>query len=237
MKHPSNWIRLLSIVTLFTAVSCNSGEEKKEAQADSLAKAATVAPAPLKDELFVKHKVADFDKWKAAFESGAADRAAAGLQDHIIARGVEDPNTVLIIEFMDDADKAKTFVADPKLKEAMAKAGAISAPEIDYIHRVDTDTTPTDLTARLMVKLKVKDWASWKKVFDTDKADRLAGGLSDRMVGHAVGDDHSVTLVFVVNDAAKAKAMMSSKELGEKMKTSGVEGQPSVFFYTVAVKK
>lgn len=235
MKSPIQRIALLCAIATTTIVSCNSGNADKT-KTDTTAAVAT-APAPLKQELFIKHKVADYAKWKPVFDADAANRKAAGLQDHVVARGLEDSNTVLVITYMDDVAKAKAMVADPKLKETMQKAGVTGAPEIDLIHRADFDTTATAQSARAMVKIKVKDWDAWKKAFDADKSVRLANGVQDRMVGYNVDDNHLVTIVSVINDMAKAKAMMSSKELGEKMKSSGVEGKPSFFFYHVVEMK
>jgi len=87
-----------------------------------------------------------------------------------------------------------------------------------------------------MVKHKIKDWDTWKKAFDDHKQARIDAGLTDRMVGYTVGDNHMVTMVMIVNDMARAKAFMNSKDLADKMKAGGVEGPPSIFFYRVVQK-
>jgi hypothetical protein len=235
MKHVTSCIKLLPVLLMAVLVSCNSGD-KKDNKTDSIAAVAASQPAPLKDEMLVKHKVANYARWKPAYEADSSMRLANGLQDHIIARGDADSNMVLLIFYMDDTAKAKAFGADPRLKDVMKKAGVTGAPEIDYVHRVFNDSTKTDQTARVMIKHKVKDWDAWKKVFDDDKQARMDAGLSDRMVGYTIGDNHMVTIVCVVNDAAKAKAFMKDKRLADKMKAGGVEGPPAVFFYHVVQK-
>jgi hypothetical protein len=236
MKPPIQRIALLCALASTTFISCNSGTGEK-AKTDSTPPAAAAAPAPLREELVIKHKVANYAKWKPMFDADVANRKAAGLVDHIIGRGDEDSNMVIIIMYMDDAAKAKAMVGDPKLKEVMQKAGVVGAPEIDFVHRVENDTTPTSQTARMMVKLKVKDFEAWKTLFDSDKPVRVANGSQDRMVGHNVDDNHMVTIISVVNDAAKSRARMSSRELADKMKASGVEGTPSFFAYHIVEKK
>jgi uncharacterized protein YeaO (DUF488 family) len=98
------------------------------------------------------------------------------------------------------------------------------------------DTTAIQSTVRVMVRHKVKDWDIWKKAFDSHMQTRMDAGLTDRVVAHSVGDNHSVTLVFAVSDKAKAKAFMNSDDLKTKMKEGGVEGAPDMFFYQVVQK-
>ncbi|MES2328116.1 MAG: hypothetical protein V4539_00850 [Bacteroidota bacterium] len=235
MKDVTRSIKLLPVLLMATMISCNSVEKKSEVVTDSTT--VSVSPPPeLKKEMFIKHKVANYAKWKPLYDADSTNRLANGLHDHIVARGNDDPNMVMVIFYMDDVAKAQTMAADPKLKEVMKKAGVMGAPEIDYVDRVMNDTSKTEQTARVMIKHKVKDFGAWKKIFDSDKQARMDAGLSDRMVGYSVGDNHMVTLILVVNDEAKAKAFMNDKRLADKMKEGGVEGPPSVFFYHVVEK-
>ncbi|MES2372112.1 MAG: hypothetical protein V4557_05995 [Bacteroidota bacterium] len=235
MKHVTSCSKLLPVLLITILVSCNSGTDKKDSK-DTTAVANASQPQELKEEMFIKHKVVNYTKWKPLYDADSSNRLANGLHDHIVARGDEDPNTVMVIFYMDDVTKAKAMVADPKLKEVMQKAGVSGAPEIDYIHRVFNDSSKTDQSARVMIKHKVQDWDIWKKVFDDDKQARMDAGLSDRMVGYTVGDNRMVTIICVVNDEAKAKAFMNDKRLTDKMKAGGVEGPPSIFFYHVVEK-
>jgi hypothetical protein len=136
---------------------------------------------------------------------------------------------------MDDVNKAKEMGSSKDLMERMKKAGA-SQPSINYTETVMNETTAIQQTVRVMVKHTVKDWAAWKKAFDSHKQARMDAGLTDRVIGHTVGDDHDVFIVFAVADIAKAKAFMQSKDLKAKMDEAGVVGPPSSFFYNVAVR-
>jgi hypothetical protein len=236
MKHLTSCTKLLPVLLIAILASCNSGTDKKDV-ADTVSVAVPGPSQVLKEEMFIKHKVANYAKWKPVYDADSSTRLANGLHDHIVARGVDDSNMVMLIFYMDDLAKAQTLAADPKLKETMKKAGVTGPPEIDYVHRVFNDNSSTSQVARVMIKHKVKDWDAWKKVFDEDKQARMDAGLSDRMVGYSVGDNHMVTIVLVINDEAKAKAFMKDKRLADKMKAGGVEGPPSIFFYRVAEKK
>ena len=242
MKH----FKLLATVfvaasTLFL-VSCNSGEDKKmdEPVADSTAtkpETTVTAPSGPTSTMIIRHKVADYAKWKTGYESHDSFRLANGLHNYVIARGTEDPNTLLIAVKMDDVGKAKAFAASPDLKAKMKEVGVIGAPSVvDFLESVMNDTTAIQATTRVMIRSKVKDWDAWKKSFDGHKQARTDAGLTDRVISYTVGNNHNVTLVFAVADMEKAKAFINSQDLKDKMKEAGVEGPPDIFFYKITQK-
>ena len=228
----------LSIASVALLISsCNSGldREKKEATADTTMKKAemTTAPSGPLSLMVIRHKVANYEKWKTAYEAHDSARLANGLHKYVICRGLEDSNMVLVAQVMDDVSKAKEMAASPGLKEVMKKAGVTGPPMIDFITGIMNDTTYLQETVRIMVRHKVKDWDAWKKAFDSHKQMRMDAGLTDRVIGYSVGDNHQVTLVFATADLDKAKAFMNSQELKDKMKEAGVEGAPDRFMYRV----
>lgn len=224
----------------FSISSCNNGDEKKadEKSADTIAvktpePAAAVKPANL---MMVMHKVANFAKWKMNYEATDSLKNAYGLHNYVLARGVKDTNMVIVVVKMDDAAKAKEFAALPALKAAMQKGGVIGAPTISYLDVQMQDTTANTANTRVMVTHKIKDWDAWKKVYDEDKTTRINAGLTDRVLAYAVGDNHLVTMVFLVSDMKKAEDFSKSPELKAKMEAGGVEGPPTFFYYTIAKK-
>ena len=224
--------------------SCNSADEKKagETPADTVKVVAETPPPPPVNApgpsslMIIKHKVANYAKWKPVYESHDSVRLASGLHNYLLARGTEDSNKIMVVLRMDDVNKAKQFAAMPGLKERMKKGGVTGSPMIDYLETVMYDTSAISETVRLMVNHKVKDWDAWKKSFDTHKQARVDAGLIDRVLGHTIGDTHNVTIVFAVTDMAKAKAFMGSKDLKDKMAEAGVDGPPSFYFYKISTK-
>lgn len=90
-----------------------------------------------KDRLMVSHHVKDFDAWLKVFDSeGKETRAANGLIDRGIARGVDDPNTVYALFAVSDMAKAKTRSASPELKKLMTDAGVDGPPTIYFFKEV-----------------------------------------------------------------------------------------------------
>ena len=220
--------------------SCNSDEGKKadDKNADSTAvKTETPAPPPMPSGpmmvMTIKHKVANYAKWKPFYDGHDSARQANGLHNYVIARGTQDPNMVLIALKMDDVEKAKAMATSPGTKEIMKKAGVTGPTTFDYLESVMNDTTNIMQTERVMVTSKVKDWDAWKKSFDSHKQVRLDSGLIDRVIAHTVGDNHMVTLVFAITDLKKAKAFMNSKDLKDRMAEAGVVGPPTFFYYKI----
>jgi hypothetical protein len=183
--------------------------------------------------MLIKHKVANFDKWLPMYEGHDSARVAYGLHNFVVSRGIKDSNMVMVALHMDDTAKARQFSMLPDLKATMAKAGVVGAPVILYTESQWYDSTTDASTTRVMIVQKVKDYDAWKKVFDSHKQARMDAGLTDRAVGHAVGDPHAVSVVFAVSDMKKAEDFAKSKDLKDKMTEAGVEGAPDIFFYHV----
>lgn len=231
-------LSLAAIILFFT--SCNSGKDKeadKPSSESTGTKTETItAPSGPGEVMLVKHKVADYAKWKSGYDAHDSARLANGLHSYVIARGIDDSNMVFVAMTMDDVNKAKAMAADPALKDVMKKAGVTGPPEIDYLHSVMNDTTAIQQTVRLMIRSRVKDFDAWKKSFDTHNQVRKDAGLTDRVVSYSVDDNHNITLAFAIADLDKAKTFLNSKELKERMDEAGVVGPPSIFFYRIVAR-
>jgi hypothetical protein len=244
MKQLRSLATTLVAAMSFLIFSCGSGDEEKTketTQDTSKTKMETtpektpetMAPAKPAEMMTIQHKVANYAKWKPFYDGHDSARRANGLTSYVVARGINDPNMVLIALKMSDLEKAKSMASSQELKDRMKKAGVLGMPTINYIEEVWQDTSTIPQKARVRVTHKVKDWTAWKKEFDDHKQARMDAGLIDRVVGHDIGDDHMVSLVFAVTDMAKAKAFMNSKDLKDKMEKAGVVGPPNIFFFNI----
>jgi len=87
--------------------------------------------------LIVRHRVADFDAWKKVFDSMFEIRKAHGWTQATVYRDAQDPNMVTIVNRMKDLDGAKRYGGSKELKDGMAKAGVLGAPEILMLDQAD----------------------------------------------------------------------------------------------------
>jgi quinol monooxygenase YgiN len=79
--------------------------------------------------LFVKHRVADFTKWKAVYDEVDGLRKQHGITAASIHRTPDDPNVVIVTHRFKDMKGAKALADSPGLKAAMERAGIQGAPE------------------------------------------------------------------------------------------------------------
>lgn len=79
----------------------------------------------------VRHKVADFDAWRAVYDEHGVARKELGTTGDTVLRGAEDPSEVLVLTYWPSAAEAEAFLGDPSLKEAMGRAGVVGAPRIE----------------------------------------------------------------------------------------------------------
>ncbi|OGO65260.1 MAG: hypothetical protein A2Z45_02770 [Chloroflexi bacterium RBG_19FT_COMBO_55_16] len=84
--------------------------------------------------------------------------------------------------------------------------------------------------ASMLVQHKVKDFAEWKKVYDSVADLRASNGeLSDKLYRDA-NDPNRLTLIFKWDSLANAQKYANSPELKAAMEKAGVEGPPSIYF-------
>jgi hypothetical protein len=87
--------------------------------------------------LIVRHRVADFEAWKAAFDSMEGIRRSHGWISAIVYRDATDPSVVTIVNRVRDLDGAKRYGASPELREGMQRAGVQGPPEIFFVDEVE----------------------------------------------------------------------------------------------------
>ncbi len=72
-------------------------------------------------------------RWKPAYDSHAASRAAAGLTEERLLRNADNGHEVIILFAVSDPRKARAFAASSDLREAMLKAGVTDKPDIFFL--------------------------------------------------------------------------------------------------------
>lgn len=86
--------------------------------------------------MLVKHRVANFDQWKATFDSMAKVREEHGWIGASVHRDAADPNVVVIVNRVKTLDGAKKYGGSEALRTGMVKAGVQGMPEIYFLNDV-----------------------------------------------------------------------------------------------------
>jgi heme-degrading monooxygenase HmoA len=85
--------------------------------------------------LLIRHKVADFEKWKPVYDAHAQARQKAGLTEEQLLRGIDDPNEVILLFKADDLEAAKEFCQSSDLRAAMQRAGVVDTPDLYFLSK------------------------------------------------------------------------------------------------------
>jgi hypothetical protein len=243
MKQSKFLLMLLGAAMTFFLISCGGGEDKKSSDTTTDTTSTTPATTEVtpvntttttpQNMVIVRHKIANFGKWMAAYDGDDSARLANGLHNYVIERDDKDSNVVMVAMKADDLAKAKAFSKNPGLKKAMQKGGVTGAPMIKFYTMTFQDTAVIDSKMRSVTTFKVKDWDAWKKSFDSAHAVKTDNGLMLRAYGYDPDDNHNVVIVAAVIDTAKANAYWNSDMLKQRRAASGVVGKPERLVYNV----
>jgi hypothetical protein len=108
-----------------------------------------------------------------------------------------------------------------------AGAYAQDAPKAPSAREV-TKGKSLDAPVTVIVTHAVKEFASWKKVYDADAPNRKAMGFTVIGVYADAKDPNLVSIIGTFPSAGAAGAFMSSPKLKEAMENAGVVGKPDV---------
>jgi hypothetical protein len=88
--------------------------------------------------------------------------------------------------------------------------------------------------ALMIIRHKVKDFATWKPAFDGHRGVQTAAGLSNPRVFRSADDPTEVVILFDAQDIGKAKELAGSSELKSAMAAAGVTDKPDIYFLNPA---
>ncbi len=83
--------------------------------------------------VLVRHKVRDFNAWRAGFDAHTPTRTAAGLSTRQVLHSADDPNEVVIVLEASDIERAKGFIASPDLRDTMQSFGVVDKPDVYFL--------------------------------------------------------------------------------------------------------
>lgn len=82
----------------------------------------------------VRHKIGDYSKWRAAFDSVVDFRKEGGEQSFRIFRNADDENELVGVFEWESMNKAKEFFAKPEIKQKMKESGLTDEPTIFFLN-------------------------------------------------------------------------------------------------------
>ena len=88
--------------------------------------------------VLVRHKVADYNRWKEVFDSHLNARKHAGETGFRLFQSVDDPREVVLLLDWESVDEARRFMTSDELRKRMQEAGVIGSPEVQYVEDART---------------------------------------------------------------------------------------------------
>jgi heme-degrading monooxygenase HmoA len=87
--------------------------------------------------VLVRHKVENYQKWKAVFDADGPHLKSGGCERFELLRNNKDATDLVVYLTFQTAEKAHAFFESPRLKEAMTRGGVRGQPEILYLDPVE----------------------------------------------------------------------------------------------------
>lgn len=82
----------------------------------------------------------------------------------------------------------------------------------------------------VLVRHKVRDYTTWKPVYDADLPNRVKADLTEKHLLRGIDDTNEIFILFEAGDLSLAKGFVESPALRETMEKAGVIGRPDVHF-------
>ncbi|MFN8109415.1 MAG: cyclase [Thermoleophilia bacterium] len=73
--------------------------------------------------LIVRHRVADYDAWKAVYDTVGDIQRDGGVMDHAVMTDPADPGMVVVVHTFASPEAAGAFLQRDDLREAMGRGG------------------------------------------------------------------------------------------------------------------
>lgn len=89
--------------------------------------------------ILVRHKVADYGRWRPKYDDHEGARKDAGLSEVQCLHSESDPNEVVLLFKCEDLERARAFSTSDDLRDVMKKAGVIGSPEILFLRSDDEE--------------------------------------------------------------------------------------------------
>ncbi len=82
----------------------------------------------------------------------------------------------------------------------------------------------------LLIRHKVKDYDTWKPVFDEHGSARKASGSKRGRLFRNADDPNEVVIIFKWDNLDKARKFVKSEDTKKAMQRAGVADKPDVYF-------
>ena len=91
-------------------------------------------PTDITERVMVSHEVADYAKWKEAYDENKPARDENGLSERALMHEIGNPNNVFLVFAYEHRQKVEDMLASEELKSVMENAGVTGELGVDYFN-------------------------------------------------------------------------------------------------------
>ena len=91
--------------------------------------------------VMIRHKIANYPKWKHGVKTFAKWRKASGEKCLYACRSSKNPNDLLVWCEWDTAARMQKFIKSAALRKAMKEVGVIGKPEVQFYNKMEDLST------------------------------------------------------------------------------------------------
>jgi hypothetical protein len=80
--------------------------------------------------MFIRHRVGDYGSWRKGYDAFEVHRPSFGVTGKAVYQDAADPGMVTVTHDFATLEAAKALASSDALKQAMAAAGVVGAPDV-----------------------------------------------------------------------------------------------------------
>jgi hypothetical protein len=231
-------VRFETVTCLALLAACSA---QSPAEPGAASPAQETAPPPAADEaaaesaaprtsgvsIFAVHQVRDFDAFLKFIEEGSAARAEAGVEGYLLSR--LDDGRVAIHFFAKSVEQVEAALQSKEMDQYLDREGAaessliwLAKDELVFFPKAP----PAGETFSLYMKLKVSDFAAFKKAFAEQRAAFAEQSVIAEGLHRSTADDNTAILHFVGTSRALLEALPKSAAFTELLALGGTQEPP-----------
>jgi hypothetical protein len=88
--------------------------------------------------VLIRHRVANYRRWREMFDGARPARTAHGCRSRELFRLAGQPKELVVMLSCSDLRRARQFVESDDLRETLARGGVTDRPDIYILEEVDT---------------------------------------------------------------------------------------------------
>lgn len=214
------------------ATACGSGkshEEKLEAESTELQGVPFTRKVKYDTVLFLAHRVADYDVWKASFDLAQPVRQKHGVNVLDVYRDQKDTNLILVNTNISDLKKAKEYVTSDDLQKSMTASGVQGDMDLYWLTQEMNYTKPVTDTVLFFMSFNVMKYDRWENSFLEDYRTQPDRDFQVINVMRGIENEGMVAMIFAVNDHDYVQKTEKDNAFRAKMLAAGVISYPVTY--------